>query len=54
MFKAFEAALKNYNKPYVLLKGSKEERLELAIKHIDKLLKTTNEFYRKRYTTNRI
>ena len=38
MFKAFELALKTYKKPYVLLKGDKKERLELAIKHIDKLL----------------
>lgn len=38
MFKAFETALKTYNKPYVLLKGNKKERLELAIEHIDKLL----------------
>ena len=39
MFKAFEEALIKYNRPYVLLKGSKKERLELAVKHIDKLLK---------------
>lgn len=38
MFKAFESALKTYNRPYVLLKGTKEERLKLAVKHIDKLL----------------
>ncbi|WP_299105802.1 ATP-binding protein [uncultured Winogradskyella sp.] len=38
MFKAFENALKTYNKPYVILKGNKKERLETAIKHIDKLL----------------
>ena len=40
MFKAFEDALITYNRPYVLLKGSKKERLALAIKHIDKLLKS--------------
>lgn len=39
MFKAFESALIKYNKPYVLLKGDKKERLDTAIKHIDKLLK---------------
>ncbi|MCF7568441.1 DUF4301 family protein [Sabulilitoribacter arenilitoris] len=39
MFKAFETALKKHNKPYVLLKGNKIERLEMAINHIDKLLK---------------
>ncbi|PHS67721.1 MAG: nicotinate-nucleotide adenylyltransferase [Flavobacterium sp.] len=39
MFNAFEKALKNNNRPYILLKGAKKERLEKAIKHIDKLLK---------------
>ena len=38
MFEAFETALIQSNKPYVLLKGSKKERLEEATKHIDKLL----------------
>lgn len=40
MFKAFEEALKKYNRPYVLLKGNKKERLDLAIEHIDKLLES--------------
>ncbi|RSK41809.1 AAA family ATPase [Mangrovimonas spongiae] len=39
MFKAFENALKKYNRPYVLLKGSKTERLQIAVNHIDELLK---------------
>ena len=39
MFKAFEDALKKYNRPYVLLKGGKRERLQEAVKHIDKLMK---------------
>ena len=39
MFKAFEEALIKYNRPYVLLKGSKKERLDEAVKHIDKLIK---------------
>ncbi len=39
MFKAFEDALIKYNRPYVLLKGSKKQRLEEAVKHIDKLIK---------------
>jgi NadR type nicotinamide-nucleotide adenylyltransferase len=39
MFEAFEAALKKYNRPYVLLKGTKKERLNEAVMHIDKLLK---------------
>jgi nicotinamide riboside kinase len=42
MFKAFEDALKKYNRPYVLLKGGKRERLEQAVKHIDKLLAKKN------------
>jgi len=39
MFKAFEQELIKQNRPYVLLKGSKKERLNKAVKHIDKLLK---------------
>lgn len=39
MFKAFQKALVVNKRPYVLLKGNREERLELAIKHIDILLK---------------
>jgi len=39
MFLAFEATLNKYNIPYVLLKGSKKERLDTAVKHIDTLLK---------------
>lgn len=38
MFQAFENALIDNNRPYILLKGNKKERLEIAIKHIDKLL----------------
>jgi len=38
MFTAFENALKTYNKPYVLLKGNKDQRLKRAIEEIDKLL----------------
>ena len=39
MFKAFEEALIKYERPYVLLKGGKRERLDLAVKHIDDRLK---------------
>jgi len=39
MFMAFEETLIKYNRPYVLLKGSKKERLETAVNHIDKLIK---------------
>ena len=38
MFKAFEDALKKHNKPFVLLKGGKKERLKKAVFHINKLL----------------
>ena len=40
MFNAFENALKKYNKPYILLKGSKENRLNQAVKEIDEVLKS--------------
>jgi NadR type nicotinamide-nucleotide adenylyltransferase len=39
MFEAFQNTLIKYERPFVLLKGDKKERLEKAIKHIDKLLK---------------
>ena len=39
MFQAFEDQLKKYNKPYILLKGSKKERLKLATEEINKLIK---------------
>ncbi len=39
MFKAFEGALKKYNRPYVLLKGNKNDRLRQAVQHIDSILK---------------
>ena len=39
MFRAFEKALIKYKRPYVILKGSKEERLKVAVQHIDELLK---------------
>ncbi len=42
MFKAFENTLIKYKRPYVLLKGSKKERLETAVNHIDKLIKNRN------------
>jgi NadR type nicotinamide-nucleotide adenylyltransferase len=40
MFKTFENALKKYNRPYILLKGNKITRLELAIQEIDKIIKS--------------
>lgn len=39
MFQAFQQALIDNNRPYVLLKGSQSDRLKLAIKHIDNLIK---------------
>ena len=38
MFDAFKETLNKYNKPYVLVSGSKSNRLETAIKEINKLL----------------
>lgn len=38
MFTAFEQSLKNHKKPYLLLKGDKETRLQNAIKAIDKII----------------
>ncbi len=42
MFRAFESALIDNNRPYVLLKGDKQTRLQKAVKHIDELLKNKN------------
>jgi len=39
MFSAFENALIKYDRPYVLLRGGKDERLNKAIKYIDELIK---------------
>lgn len=38
MFNAFENTLKKHNRPYILLKGDKQTRLETAIDAIDKIL----------------
>ena len=38
MFNAFQKELIKQNRPYVLLKGNKNQRLEIAITHINKLL----------------
>ena len=43
MFNAFEKALKKYDRPYILLKGNRETRLETATKAIDKLLNDNKE-----------
>ncbi|MFD1094795.1 AAA family ATPase [Salegentibacter chungangensis] len=39
MFEKFETALQLYNKPYTVLKGNLQERLETAVSEIDKLIK---------------
>lgn len=39
MFKAFKDALERYDRNYIVLKGNKKQRLELAVQHIDKLIK---------------
>ncbi len=39
MFTYFKNALDENNRPYVIIKGTKEERLKMAIKEIDQLLK---------------
>lgn len=39
MFAAFENALITYKRPYVLLKGTIDQRFKLAINQIDKLIK---------------
>jgi NadR type nicotinamide-nucleotide adenylyltransferase len=43
MFDAFENVLKKYNRPYILLKGSKQTRLKIATKAIDKLLENRDD-----------
>ncbi len=39
MFLAFKNALKTYNKPYILLKGTMKERFKLATNQINELIK---------------
>ena len=38
MFKAFEDSLKKYDRPYILLKGGLNARIQTAVKAIDKIL----------------
>lgn len=47
MFEEFEDALIEHNRNYVILKGGKKQRLELAVKHIDKLLKNKKYVHKK-------
>lgn len=43
MFRAFEQALIDHQRAYVQLSGGHEERMEKAIAHIDRLLKTDRD-----------
>jgi len=45
MFHAFEKALKDHNKNYILLKGDKETRLKKAVKAIDKILESKEDLH---------
>ena len=45
MFNAFEKALKDHNKNYILLKGDKETRLKKAVKAIDKILESKEDLH---------
>lgn len=45
MFTAFENALKEYQRPYILLKGNKEVRLKKAVNAIDALLENKHNLY---------
>ncbi len=45
MFNAFEKALKDHDKPYILLKGNKETRLKNAVKAIDKIILNKENLY---------
>jgi NadR type nicotinamide-nucleotide adenylyltransferase len=43
MFRAFEQALIDFERDYIRLSGSQDQRMEMAIDHIDRLLK--NRFH---------
>jgi len=45
MFNAFEKALKDHNKNYILLKGDKETRLKTAVKAIDEILENRENLH---------
>ncbi len=47
MFRYFHDTLKNYHRNFIILSGGKEERLKIAIEHIDKLIKSMIEFSKK-------
>lgn len=45
MFNAFQKALDDYDRPYLLLKGDKETRLNTAIEAIDKIINLRSDLY---------
>jgi len=45
MFEAFEKALENNNRPYILLKGDKDTRFQLAVEAIDKIIANKSNLY---------
>jgi len=45
MFTAFESALKKHKRPYKLLKGDKQTRLQTAVKLIDKIISEKEDLY---------
>ena len=45
MFNAFENALKNYNRPYSILKGDKETRFKKAVEVIDEVIAKKENLY---------
>jgi len=45
MFNAFEKALKDNNRPYILLKGDRETRLKEATTAINKIIKEKEDLY---------
>jgi hypothetical protein len=40
MFTRFRDALEQYHRKFVILKGTREERMAIATEHIDKLLRS--------------
>jgi hypothetical protein len=45
MFEAFQKALDQHHRPYLLLKGDKESRLKKAVEAIDAILANNTALY---------
>jgi len=45
MFNAFQKALEDNNRPYILLKGDKDTRLKTAVQAIDKIIANKSDLY---------